>query len=251
MTHADSEIIDDGAMTEQRSILVAVDPPTALPDLTPVLALALGVSWKIDLVHAVPAQPQSTSGAIVPVRDQFERDRSALDAQPGVTEARIALAAQAEQLADGVVDVEAHVLVGPPVDVVLTSAQMLNSALIVVVGHRRQTEDRTLLGSFTSALLKVTDRPVLVLPAGAAGTQPGFVAAVDRLIELIDRDERPNELVGLREAATAQLQQPASEERSRHLGQRLVDALHRAETSHPNLTRAINDVSYHLSGMGI
>lgn len=231
-----------GVMSEQQSILVAVDPPSSLPDLTPVLALALGTRWKIDLVHALaiaaPASPET-------IGEQTRQDRE---------EAETALAAQTRSLADAPIDVETHVLIGPPVDVILTASKTLNSALIVVVGHKHDVDGRTALGTFTSALLKVADRPVLVLPAGSVANQPGFVAAVDRLIELIDREEKATEqaeLADLRKAAAAQLQEPASEQSSKHLGTRLVDALHKLETSHPTLTSAINDVSYHLSGMGI
>ncbi len=226
-------------MSDEQSILIAVDPPSSLPDLAPVLALALGTGWKIHLVNAVAVGVEADGPA----------------AENEIEEAQTALTAQATTLAASApVDVDARVMAGPPVDVVLTMSNTLDSALIVVVGRKRDIGGRPALGSFTSALLKVADRPVLVLPAGSAGNQLGFVAAVDRLIELIDREqasEPRSELGDLREAATAQLQQPDSEQRSRHLGQRLVDTLHRLETSHPHLTRAINDVSYHLSGMGI
>ncbi|MGH1488931.1 MAG: DUF4404 family protein [Acidimicrobiales bacterium] len=231
-------------MTKQQSILVAVDPPSSLPDLTPVLALALAGGFKLDLVHAVG----TTTPIVAAPEVELEADA-----------AKTTLERQAESLADSAtgsgadsaVDLETHVLIGPPVDVILATAQMLNSAMIVVVGHKHDVGSRTVLGSFTSALLKVADRPVLVLPAGAVAAQPGFVGAVDRLIELIDREEKATELAELRNAASAQLQEPASEQRSKHLGSRLIDALHKLETSHPTLTSAINDVSHHLSGMGI
>lgn len=238
-------------MTAPQCVLVAVDPPASVPDLAPVVELVRGTGWRICLIHALTAERPSDTGSGSPIEDQLLGSRSS-DALGEAGEAAMdALAAVADGLAGNGVEVDTHVLMGPPVDVVLTAAQMLNAAMIVVAGHRHQLDDRTLLGSFTSSLLKVAERPVLVIPAGAARTDPGFVAAVDRLIEIIDRDEQAPELTELREAATAQLKQPDSEQTSRHLGDRLRDALHRFETSHPTLTSAINDVSYYLSGMGI
>lgn len=214
---------------DRPSILVAVDPPGSAPESAAIDTLALATGWPLDLVHA-----------------------AAPDTEPAEVEAigRV-LAEHAEAFSERGIEAEGHVLVGPPVDVVITAAETLGAAMIVVVGHRHDVGRRTVLGSFASALLKVADRPVLVLPAGPAHSQPGFVAAVDRLIELIDRDVGADGLSELREAAEAQLEAPSSEAARRHLGQRLVDALHRFETDHPNLTAAINDVSYYLSGMGI
>lgn len=238
-------------MTTPQCVLVAVDPPASVPDLETVLDMARGAGWRISLVHAVTADRRSGIGAGTPIQDQFGEPQPPESLGEAGAAAMDALVAMADGLADRQVEVDTHVLTGPPVDVVLTAAQMLNAAIIVVAGHRHELDDRTVLGSFTSSLLKVAERPVLVIPAGATKAEPGFVAAVDRLIEIIDRDEQAPELAELRDAATAQLKQPKSEQSSRHLGERLLDALHRFETSHPTLTSAINDVSYYLSGMGI
>ena len=240
----------------RQSILVAVDPPSSLPDMTPVLALAIGPGWTVDLVHAVTADMRLDPEELRAIPEQISEGGFPGNDQGSETDEALAtayreLAAQAGVLGNERIHVEAHVLVGPAVDVIITAAQMLNSAMIVVAGHRRAIDSRTVLGSFTLALLKVADRPVLVLPAGETYQQPGFVASVDRLIELIDREDDETRLGELRQAAATQLQQPASHQSTRHLGDRLLDALHQFETSHPTITSAINDVSYYLSGMGI
>lgn len=238
-------------MTKPPCVLVAVDPPASVPELEPVLDLARATGWTVSLVHAVTADRRSVGDGATTIQDQLGQTDTSQPLSEAAEAASAALAAVAEGLADQQVEVETHVLSGPAVDVVLTAAQMLNAALIVVAGHRHDLDDRTLLGSFTSSLLKVADRPVLVIPAGPAKTDPGFVAAVDRLIEIIDRDEQAAELAELRLAATEKLKEPASDQTSERLVDRLRDTLHQFETSHPRLTTAINDVSYYLSGMGI
>ena len=166
------------------------------------------------------------------------------------------LAASAAALVERGIEAESRVLAGPPVDVIVATAESVDAGLIVVVGRRHEIDGRIVMGSVTSSLLKVTDRPVLVLPAGAGPSRPGFTAAVERLLDLIDRpadgndpdDESRDEL---RRAATARLPPPPTEAARRRLDQRLRDALHRFETDHPSLTQAIDDVAHHLSAMGI
>jgi len=94
-----------------------------------------------------------------------------------------------------------------------------------------------------------------------------YRAAVGRLVEAIDRDGDGQPTEELRRAALDELARPAvpggeameigtrvaDEEDGdrRNPAEFLLDALHRFETDHPLLTKAVNDVSHYLSGMGI
>ena len=211
---------------ELPSIVVAVDPPSPAPPTTVLKTLALATGWPVVLIHAVP--PGSSTEA--------------------VEDARRRLATSAATFVEDGVYARSSVLVGPPVDVILAEAETDRASLIVMVGRRHDVDGRPLLDSVTSALLKVVDRPVLVIPSGPGPARPGFVAAVDRLVDLIDRED-VDRLAELREVALDRLPEHADDDR--RLNRRLRDALHRFETDHPTLTAAINDVSYHLSGMGI
>ena len=217
------------------SILVAVDLDAPAPEPGPILTIALAAGWAVDLVNAVPLGATAHE----------------------VAEAEAELGHRAAALADHGVPVGAHVMIGPPIDVILAAAEAFRATMVVVAHHRGDDHHdtgggRPGMGSVTASLLNVTDRPVIVLPAGPGRSDPGFAGAVDRLITLIDRQgEEAEPLVELRAAAEQQLADldaPAARPRPH---QRLLDALHRFETEHPTLTAAINDVSYHLSGMGV
>ncbi len=226
--HTDNQWDDRVPDVDASSILVAIDPPSPPPPTSVIKTLALATGWPLVLVNAVPQE--STADEI----DEVGRR----------------LTESAQTFVDDGIDARVATLVGPPVDVILAEAEEWRSAMIVVVARRHDLEGRPRLDSVTSALLKVVDRPVLVLPSGPGPSHPGFVAAVDRLVDLIDRTDEVDELSELREAALGRLPDPTETDRSR-LDQRLLDALHRFETDHPSLTAAINDVAHHLSGMGI
>lgn len=220
------------------SILVAVDPPSPAPPTSVIETLALATGWPLTLVNAVAED--STAEQI----DEIGRR----------------LAGSAEAFTERGIDARTVTLVGPPVDVILAEAEAVQAAVIVMVARRHDIDGRPMLDSVTSALLKVVDRPVLVLPSGPGPARPGFVAAVERLVDLIDRtgdqhpdNERSDELERLselRQVALDRLPVESEPDRSR-LDRRLLDALHRFETDHPTLTAAINDVAHHLSGLGI
>ena len=128
--------------------------------------------------------------------------------------------------------------------------------IICLVGHKHNVAHRVFLGSVAASLLKVSERPVLVLPPNdsSKGGSKGVEVAVDRLLDVIDRNERSPEdapvgdLTELREAAQGWISQP---DPAQHSGNRLREAVRRFETDHPSLTRAVNDVAYYLSGMGL
>lgn len=235
-------------MTGQSSILVAVDATTTTAVLGTVAELAAATGWKVVLLNVAAPHP-GAEGEVGP------------DAGPGAepgsgpdTDDRARLDECAVLLAEAGIEAEARVAVGPTIEVILRSAEESSAALIVVSGPRHVAAHRMVLGSTASALLKSTDRPVLVVPTDDAErtAEAGFQSSLERLLDLIDRDEITEDVSSLRLAADEQLAEPASpEERHRHLGLRLKDALERFETDHPSLIRAINDVSYYLSGMGI
>jgi len=212
------------------SILVAVDPPSPAPPTTVIETLALATGWPLVLVNAAPHD--STSEEI----DDIGRR----------------LKSSARTFAEHGIDASTSTLIGPPVDVILAEAEAVRAAVIVMVARRHDLDGRPMLDSVTSALLKVVDRPVLVLPSGPGPARPGFVAAVERLIDLIDRDDVDDvdRLTELRDAALDRLPEPPPEDRSR-LDRRLLDALHQFETNYPTLTSAVNDVAHYLSAMGI
>jgi nucleotide-binding universal stress UspA family protein len=221
---------------------VAVDPPSPAPPTTVIETLALATGWPLVLVNA---SPQGTTA------EQLDGVGRRLDDS-------------ARTFTERGIDARSITLVGPPVEVILAEAEAVRAAVIVVVARRHDLNGRPMLDSVTSALLKVADRPVLVLPSGASPVRPGFVAAVERLLDLIDRtDTERGDAVSrhtepadeldqrseLRQAALDRLPAESEPDRSR-LDRRLLDALHRFETDHPTLTAAVNDVAHHLSGLG-
>lgn len=100
---------------------------------------------------------------------------------------------------------------GAPAEVIVNRAEEMDSTQIVLIGRTKAPARRMLLGSTVSVVLRTAGRPVLVTPSGEDGAVGGFRTSL----------------------------------------QHLKDALTELETNHPDLTRAINDVSYYLSGMGI
>ena len=236
-------MFDDGPMSDVRSILFAIDDPRLI-DVAPVVDLALATGWPLRLLHVAPAPtagPATSSdpeaGAGVGVDESTTRDR--FDPLVGGL------------LAEGI-DAELTVAVGPVIEVILHRADEWNAAMIAVGGSRHQAANRLVLASTTSALLKVAGRPVLVVPSDHGEAQPdeGFRSSLERLIDRIDREEGAG-MAELRQAADDQLAEPSSTAQGRRLFQRLTDSVERFETDHPSLVRAINDVSYYLSGMGI
>ncbi len=231
-------------MTVKRSILVAVDLPPERADFGPVFELAKATGWSVHVLHAAAPEPafvgyDSAGGA----HDSYQRDR--------------VLAYEYEQLTEHValfksegIKATAHVEIGQTVEVILAKAAEWKTAFIVVVGHKHNIAHRLVLGSVASTLLRLATQPVLVLPPPGA-VDDASVASVDRLIDLIDREDTGAELINLREAAAAHLAEPSSPESREHLGSRLVDAVQGFEVNHPSITRAINDVSYYLSGIGL
>jgi nucleotide-binding universal stress UspA family protein len=243
-----------------QSIVVALDTPSPKVDLGPVCELAKATGWKVHLLHAAAPEPAFVGHAETnETYDEFRHDQE-------LSDEFTQLAEQAAIFAAHGVDAEAHVIVGPVVEVIIDNATAWDAQMIVAVGHKHRVEQRVVLGSVASTLLKLSPLPVLVLPApeiadrraadqraadpGATGQQVGFTAAVDRLVELLERDPAPD-LEPLREAAEAQQETSENTDEATSAASRLRDVIHRFETDHPSITQAVNDVAYYLSAMGI
>ena len=221
------------AGAESVTVVVALDDEPTVEQLEPVLGLARLGGWRIDLVHVVSPPPLDAT---------TERD---LDHSQAPVLSDIAHTLRADGF-----DVFAHRVSGPIIETLLNTATELEAGLVVILARTHERQGRTLLGSTTSALLKASDVPVLVLPQEASADDRGYRSSLVRLVDRVEREDA-EAANAVREAAAARLSEGGDEERSRRLDERLRDALHRFETDHPTLTRAINDVSYYLSGMGI
>ncbi|MDH3678958.1 MAG: DUF4404 family protein [Acidimicrobiia bacterium] len=233
-------------MTGPGGVLVAVDHTTDWPELEPVVMLAAASGWQVELLHVATPEPAHEGPALAPSVGDDDRQRE-LEAR------RQQLDEYARRFDELGITATPHLAKGPTIELILSEADRLDAAMIVVVGRRHPAAHRLVLGSTASALLRTASRPVLVVPTVVVtpgSEEVGFRSSLEQLIEVIDR-ERSQDLDELREAADQQLVQPGSDRARRNLGHRLVDAVERFETDHPSLIRAINDVSYYLSGMGI
>lgn len=232
-------------------VLVAVDLPVDENQLSPLLLLGQQANWRVHLLHA-PAPEPDFVGYSGPDQ-QHERQRY----QSELTRLQAELTQTAKVFTDVGMETVVHLTPGPVVDTILAAAAETNAELIAIIGHKHNVAHRLLLGSVASTILKAARQPVLVLPTETAEPDhPGVETAVDRLLEVIDRpapgldSDLGNELLQLREAAANLRDEPEDESQERRRNS-LLDALHRFETEHPSLTRAINDVAYYLSGTGI
>jgi nucleotide-binding universal stress UspA family protein/predicted transcriptional regulator len=234
------------------SLLIAVDLPASYSEVAAAVDFARDAGWSVDLVYATAPEPGFV-GYVEPegsplstfrqaVRDQEEQQLSDL----------------AEVFAKAEIDCRTHYLEGPIVETILACADETNARLIAIVGHKHNMAHRLILGSVTSTLLKASSRPVLVLPVEPRTNKDddGMTSAVNRLVDVIDRSEKTvpepatEQFVDLRGAAEAWLDDPDEGQDPEKVGV-LASALRQFETDHPSLTRAVNDVAYYLSGLGI
>lgn len=116
-----------------------------------------------------------------------------------------------ESLRENGVSTTSHVLTGSIVETIIRLSEELDAGLIAIIGKHHNVVSRVLLGSVAADLIKKSERPVLVFPP--AEDEPAITE---------------------------------SEEYGR-----LREALRDFETNHPQVTSALNDVAYYLSGMGI
>ena len=219
-------------------VLLALDLDAEPDDLEPIVDLVIASKMSVHLLHVTSPRSLASPFAEKP-------DEGAAAAR--LDEIRAWLQARSLEL-----EVEVHIVDGPVIDTILSKADELGAAMIVIVATQRRRASRPTLGSVSGALLKVAHRPVLVLPTSVpADAAAGFSAALDRLIGVIDGDDSPTELSDLRRAAEEQLDDPGSEAVQERLVDRLRQSIETFETDHPAITRAVNDVAYYLSGLGI
>ncbi len=239
---------------EQPSILIAVDLPINIAQLEPVIRLAAAAEWGIDLLHVMgPHVMPSLDTAVESTVGEIERQQMKEAAASIAGSSRSSTAS-----GDTTLSVTAHTIAGPVVEVILQQAEERRPEMIAIIGHKHHLAHRIALGSVEATLLKVAEQPILVLPSLAepdadAPLIPtdGLGTATDRLIEILERTQTDGEFEDLRTAAMAQRQEPDSEEGRERLGTRMQETLEHFESDHPSVTRAINDVAYYLSGMGL
>lgn len=237
-------------MTTAHSLLIAVDLPVSVNELTAAVDFANDTGWSVDVIYASAPEP-SFVGYVEPEGSPLSTFRLAIKGQEEEQ-----LAALAEVFSEAGIQCRTHYVEGPIVETILDCAEATDARIIAVVGHKHNLAHRLILGSVTTTLLKASNRPVLVLPVEPLTDKDsdGMTSAVNRLVDVINRDDpavgeqTSDQLVDLRGAAEAWLGDREEDEDKEGL---LAAALTRFQTDHPSLTRAINDVAYYLSGMGI
>ncbi|MDA3038499.1 MAG: universal stress protein [Actinomycetota bacterium] len=227
-------------MPGPRSIMVAVDLPASANQLASVAELATACGWPVRLVHV--AAPASAFIGFDEPGGAYDEEARAAKIQRESDE----LEAMAESLREMGVTTGAAVLTGPTVEVLVKEAEQHNAAMIVLTDYRHRTAHRVVFGSVASSLLKVAPVPVLVVPQGEGTTDPGLSAAVERLLDVIERQEPTPELTALKIQAEEQLGSGPEPGKGW-----MRDGIHHFETDHPSLIRALCDVGYYLSGTGI
>ncbi len=239
-------------MNQPRTILAAIELPASAAALGPVADLARAAGWNIRVVHVAAPDPvfvgfDETGGAY-----DIDRREDHLEREAGE------LAALGAELAATGLDVETELLKGPTIETLIADAEAHHAAMIVLTDHRHRLMHRVVFGSVASGLLKASPIPVLVLPPVTdEPADTGLPTAVTRLIDVIDTQEPTPELSSLRVDAEAALggsapsSAEAEDEDEDGLINRLRDTVHHFETDHPSLVRALNDVSYYLSGSGL
>jgi nucleotide-binding universal stress UspA family protein len=145
-----------------RGIVIGIDgSPPAADAARFVGRLPLDPTAVVRLIGAVepPPMPATTPrfarGLVQEARAQIMNERKAM--------LEHALTSAAQPLAGVVKNVEQHVLLGPPADVLLAAAAKADVGLIVVGARGLGTLGRLLLGSVSENVLRHADRPVLIV----------------------------------------------------------------------------------------
>jgi nucleotide-binding universal stress UspA family protein len=223
-------------MAQDRA-LVAIGLPLKPYEICAIAAAATEADWSPHLFHVVRphvAMFVSELGTYVP------------PPETGTANHVAAVEEVVAELAEQRIESTFEVVVGSPVDEILRAAEAIHAKLIVTLSRPHHLVHRIVLGSVFSSLLKAADRPVLVLPAEAVA-EAGLVGAIDRFIDVAERQDdvaRANEMKGAAEAHRAD---PKSDEANH----RLRGVVEQMQLDHPDLLKAANDISYFLSGMGI
>lgn len=140
------------------NVLAAVDfsPVTPAVIATAAELVARG-GGRLHLLHVTPPDPDFVGFEAGPqvVRDQVARELRAEHRR---------LAQEAETLAAKGLDVDAIVVQGPTVDLILDEAERLGVDLIVLGTHGHGLLYRALVGSTSEGVLRRTRVPLLVVP---------------------------------------------------------------------------------------
>jgi nucleotide-binding universal stress UspA family protein len=123
------------------------------------LAAALGA--KVWLLHVADPEPDFVGYSVGPqeVRDSIA---DALHTE------REDLAALADRVRAGGVDVEHMTVQGPTIESIVRKASDLGADLIVMGSHGRGAVLRAVLGSVSEGVLRHAGRPVLIVPTPAS-----------------------------------------------------------------------------------
>ncbi|MEJ2138263.1 MAG: universal stress protein [Gammaproteobacteria bacterium] len=127
-------------------------------------ALAKALSAKVWLIHVAEPEPDFVGYDAGP---QSERDAIAKIFHREHTE----LQTLAKQLrADGV-ETTALLIRGPTAETILNEGSKLNADMVIVGSHGRGAMQRLLMGSVSEAVLRRTDRPILIVPTHSRAAQ--------------------------------------------------------------------------------
>jgi nucleotide-binding universal stress UspA family protein len=223
-------------MTGNR-VLVAISLPLEPYEIRVIAAAATEADWSPHLFHVVRphvAMYVSELGTYVP------------PPATGTANHVVAVEEVVAELAERGIESTFEVVVGSPVDEILRAAGAIKAQLIVTVAKPHHLVHRIVLGSVLASLLKAADRPVLVLPAEAAA-EAGLAGAIDRFIDVAERQDDVAQAKEMKGAAEAHRVDPKSDEANH----RLRGVVEQMQLDHPDLLKAANDISYFLSGMGI
>jgi len=142
------------------TIVVGLDAsPLAAQVLGSAIALAKDLRARLVLVHTFPRHfvPADVSPATAQRLEELEASTDAHEA----VDLSVVWAAQARR--EGL-DVVTETARGHPGDALLAAGVAHNAALLVVGRRSIGTFRRTLMGSFSSYVVRKADRPVLVVP---------------------------------------------------------------------------------------
>ncbi|MDH4029424.1 MAG: universal stress protein [Chromatiales bacterium] len=140
-------------------LLVATDfSPQTDKVLRVARRLASALSAELCVLHVAAPEPAfKTYGA----GERQDRDETAAENRE---EHRLVREA-AQSMRDAGIDAVGIMLQGPPAKVILEEADKLDADLIVMGSHGFGAVFKLLLGSVSSAVMKKSGRPVLIVPA--------------------------------------------------------------------------------------
>lgn len=146
-------------------IVIATDlSESSRPAFQAGVGLAKDLGLGIALVHAFPPTRAGLgiAGGAVQRDIQLVREETAMDDAVAMSETWLQAAR------DGGLDATGVSETGDAADLVIEAAELARAPFIVVGTHGRSGLSRALLGSVAEAIVRRSDRPVLVVPANKA-----------------------------------------------------------------------------------